>query len=437
LTGILPIRTVEFDFLVRFFPFIFLQILTFELAARGRGYLWLGQRYTMVRFPIYTRAIATFFVNRPLPFVVTPKGADRTPVRTYKWQLLMVVATPLALIWATVAYARGWVDYGAAGWRSGAFVLNGIWMLWTAAYALRVVKMAREMRQHDEYRFRDELPIRIFGVGRTGVEGAPALGLTKEVSTSYLSFLSVAPISPSERVQVVLPLITGEREITTEVLTRREVKRGEAVFWEHRCRNEDVDLETQFAIEQHCLHHAVPGRRKRYSSRPDLFEDLRRFLREQRRTARNAVRLPAQVRLYAEGKPGRWRSAVIEELDTNGAQLMLDADPPIGSRIDFQVPGVELNGCGRVVHVAAVETPLARRWIVGLRHGEIHVENPDAVPLAPLPEPALEVVATIATELEQPALPVTVDGLPPGSPLPIEPEVGAGDEPEGMARLVS
>jgi len=184
LTGILPIRTVEFDFLVRFFPFIFLQILTFELAARGRGYLWLGQRYTMVRFPIYTRALLTFLTNKPLPFMVTPKGAAATPVRRYAWQLAIVVGTPLVMIWATIAHARGWVDYGADGWRSGAFVLNGVWLLWTATFAWGVVRMARRMRQQEEYCFTDEIPVRVQRLDRPGIESAPAIGLSCQVSAS-------------------------------------------------------------------------------------------------------------------------------------------------------------------------------------------------------------------------------------------------------------
>src|SRR5688500_11416431 len=194
LTGVLPIKTVEFEFLIRFFPYIFLQILAFEFIARGRGYLWLAQRYTMVRFPIYTRALASFFTNRPLPFAVTPKGGGEAPLETYKWQLLIVVATPITIAWATIAYSLGWIDYDAAGWRSGAFVLNGAWMLWTAAYAWKVVQMARSMQQQDDYGFKEDLPVRYHVPARTGLEAIPAVGITTELGAQVLRFLTRSEI---------------------------------------------------------------------------------------------------------------------------------------------------------------------------------------------------------------------------------------------------
>ena len=65
---------------------------------------------------------------------------------------------------------------------------------------------------------------------------------------------------------------------------------------------------------------------------------------------------------------------------------------------------------------------------MGVKHGEIHVDPGEAPPLAPLPEPALEAVAAIATELEQPAPP------PQGAP---EPADAAGEDLGERARVAS
>jgi cellulose synthase (UDP-forming) len=408
LTGVLPIKTVEFAFLIRFFPYIFLQILAFELIARGRGYLWLAQRYTMVRFPIYTRALATFFINRPLPFAVTPKGGGETPLETYKWQLLIVVATPIAFLWATLAYSQGWIDYDAAGWRSGAFVLNGAWLLWTAAYAWKVVRMARGMHQQDDYGFKEDLPVRFVVPARTGLDAIPDVGITTELGAQSLRFLAYGEIETGELVRLRLPLTTGERSVDAEVEARTEVARSGVRMWEHTCRILCRDLETCTAIELHCLHHAVPGIQRRFRKRPDLFEDGRRFVRERRKTRRAVVRMPAQLRVLASGAAPVWQAAVMEELDPNGAQLIMDDYVEPGTSVYFQIPGVDVQARGVVIRSDPVDTPLARRWVLGVACGE-----PDAV-------------AARVTDVAMPAPLVVLDprpivdtdpqGLPAGRP---------------------
>ena len=73
-TGILPVAGNERDFLLRLFPYIAIAILAFELLSRGTGYLFLSERFTMVRVWTYMMAALAIFTTKPLKFNVTPKG---------------------------------------------------------------------------------------------------------------------------------------------------------------------------------------------------------------------------------------------------------------------------------------------------------------------------------------------------------------------------
>jgi hypothetical protein len=246
--------------------------------------------------------------------------------------------------------------------------------LWTAAYAWKVVQMARGMHQQDDYGFKEDLPVRFQVPSRTGLEAIPDVGITTELGAQSLRFLAYGEIETGELVRLRLPLTTGERSVDAEVEARTEVERSGVRMWEHSCRILCRDLETCTAIELHCLHHAVPGIQRRYRKRPDLFEDGRRFVRERRKTRRVVVRMPAQLRVLASGAAPIWQPAVMEELDAHGAQLIMDDYVEPGTSVYFQIPGVDVQARGVVVRSDPVDTPLARRWVLGVACGE-----PDAV----------------------------------------------------------
>src|ERR1043166_8580212 len=126
-TGILPVGGSQTAFLARLIPYLVLSITAFELLSRGSGYLFLSERFAMVRIYTYMMAALAIFTTHPLKFNVTPKGKAAVPLGAYAPQLGLLVLSVIAPIWATIAYRERWIDYRAHGWGSLAFWVYGLW----------------------------------------------------------------------------------------------------------------------------------------------------------------------------------------------------------------------------------------------------------------------------------------------------------------------
>ncbi|HLM69721.1 MAG TPA: glycosyltransferase, partial [Longimicrobium sp.] len=148
-SGVLPIKALNSAFLARFLPFLFLSMLLSEAWSRGRSNTWISERFHMVKFWTYTRAVFSIFSGKEQKFKVTPKGPGHVPFKTYSPQVVLMGLTVLAVVWATVAYEMGWIGYsGVEGWKSVAFLSNLFWASINFAVALSVVRLSVASRQH-------------------------------------------------------------------------------------------------------------------------------------------------------------------------------------------------------------------------------------------------------------------------------------------------
>ena len=116
-SGILPINAMNSAFLARFLPFLFLSFLLSEAWARGRSNTWMSERFHMVKFWTYTRAVMSIFSRKEQKFKVTPKGPGHVPFKTYAPQVTVMALSALAV---AVGDGRrtstaGWTT----GWRGG------------------------------------------------------------------------------------------------------------------------------------------------------------------------------------------------------------------------------------------------------------------------------------------------------------------------------
>lgn len=376
-TGALPVEAVDFEFLARFFPFLFLNLVSFELLTRGRGYLWLAERYNMAKWPVYIRALWGLVTTRRLSFEVTPKGDQKTPVKVYLPQLAVLVISPVALVWATVAYRQGWIAYDVPGWRSAAFIVNAGFLAWNAYFAWAVVKQARSLRQEEDYRFREEVPVRFHLAGVTGPEAKPSVGITREIAPRRLRLASATPLDVGDRVAVQLPLSTGLQKVTGTVITRAVEDYAGLTLHDVMLQLEDPPVEVQIAIELHCVHHAVPTMWHRLLPRPDLFEDVRLWWRERRGQRREPARFPVQLGLLGDGRHSlTWQPGVLEDLSEAGARVTTESRVEEGSWVRFHVPGAELAGEGMVVRVSPIQTSRGCRWSLGIERSPTLQRNP-------------------------------------------------------------
>jgi cellulose synthase/poly-beta-1,6-N-acetylglucosamine synthase-like glycosyltransferase len=368
LTGWLPVNVTNSQLVLRLVPYVILTVISFELLSRGTGWILISERYNMAKFWTYIRACGGFFATRPLKFNVTPKGTGEAPFETYAPQLAVLVISLGSVVWATVAYHNGWVDYHAPGWASLAFWLNGFWIAWNVYFAGFVVLQSRGSRQQRiDHRFLDAFPIRITATDKEGKEYGEMLGLTQDLNPTGLAFRASSQLPDGSQIRVSLPLASGTFDVTGKVVhIEKGFARGNAVYT-HGVQFDDLPIETRDAIELHCTHHSVPMWRMKYRQSVNLVGRAVERLANIRGERRYVVKLPARVTVEGEGADGTTEGlALLEDLSPRGARLLMETPVAPNSVIYFEVPGTNFSGKGRVVFNRILESPMKTRFVVGI-----------------------------------------------------------------------
>jgi cellulose synthase (UDP-forming) len=379
ITGVLPINAFNAEFLLRFIPFLLLSFLLSESLARGRSSTWVAERFHMVKFWTYTRAVLSVFSRKPQTFKVTPKGPGHVPFQTYAPQMVLMVATVVAMVWATVASAAGWVEYPGYGWASLSFISNGFWAAINFALAFSVVRHSLKVRQQrSDHRFRDRFPVSVRVAREGGRVTRAHVALAQDLNPSGMSFRATTPLAEGTALRLTLPLSTATVNVKATVLHCDEVKqKGKQGYWRMGVRFQDVPVNVRDQIELHCTQHAVPLEQSLYgfASTAGLGLVSRAFgwLTSTRRERRETVNLPARVTVSVR-RPGEKRRreqvALLEEVSASGARLVTDVPLAPGTPLEYEVPGTDIRGRGHVVFARVFETPVGTSFALGVKKVE-------------------------------------------------------------------
>jgi cellulose synthase (UDP-forming) len=369
-TGVLPIWVDERAFLVRFIPYLLLNLLMYELLFRGTGFLLISERYNMAKFWIFTLALGGFFARGKLKFNVTPKGQGDVPFRTYAPQLILAVVTVASLVFATLAYSQGWVAYDAPGWGSGAFWFNFGWAVYNLLFAVYVVRLSLQYRQQrfDE-RFRATLPLTVEVLESTGAgsdwQRVPAVSIN--LNPNGVGFRTTHPISEGSKVRIELPLETRKVRVAGEIVHRdRRDANGTEVFL-YGVAFDELRPEDRDAIDLHCAHHAVPVQRLTYEETNQPFRRMARWAYDPRSERRYRMELPAFIEIEDEDGTSEPRLGSLRERSRTGARLLIDRPVQPGATVWYSVPESNLRSRGQVTSVRAMTTPIGTLYVLGVR----------------------------------------------------------------------
>jgi cellulose synthase (UDP-forming) len=368
LTGWLPVRVTNHELLIRLIPYLALTILSFEMLARGTGYLLISERYNMTKFFTYILALSGYFIRRPIKFNVTPKDASDVPLKTYAPQLVLASLCVASLLWVLPAYHFGWVNYHVRGAVSVPFVANGLWVVWNLSFAIAVIRHSiRSRQQRSDHRFVERIPVDIRAVGSDGVLGVPLRANTRDFNGTGLSFRSLEPFAPGELVEIPLALSSGMTTVRGRV---SHVKRGPEAYgavFIHGVVFEDMAIDVRDRIEMHCALHSVPLWHQRYRPSRDPMSIVRQKWGSPRQGRRIRVELPAMISVTGENGEVATGIGLLEELSDEGARLILENPIEPGAKVSYEVPGTDLAGHGVVVFNRAFDSPLQVRFAVGVR----------------------------------------------------------------------
>ena len=201
-TGWLPVRVTNSQLLTRLIPYSILTLLAFEMLSRGTGWFFIAERYNMVRFWTYIKAVRAYFTKGTLKFAVTPKGlTGGVPFAVYAPQVAIFVLSVGSLIWASFASHYHWIDYAGGGWGSAAFYVNTLWVGWNAYFSGLIIYQSRTSgQQRFDHRFVDPFPVIVTVTGGESAAFGEVFAITHDLNPGGLSFRSSVQLEPGVKV---------------------------------------------------------------------------------------------------------------------------------------------------------------------------------------------------------------------------------------------
>jgi cellulose synthase (UDP-forming) len=123
-TAVAPVSAYTGDFFERALPFLVLNELAFMVGTWGlAGYK--GKVAYLASFPVSLRALWAAIRGQKISFPVTPKQRQEGTYLSLVWpQIVFVILTFTAMVWAFVRLSSGHEGYSAGG-----LIANGLWSL--------------------------------------------------------------------------------------------------------------------------------------------------------------------------------------------------------------------------------------------------------------------------------------------------------------------
>ena len=239
-TGWLPVRTTDYDLLVRLIPYMLLTYVSFELLSAERVGSHL-RRYNMAKFTTYMAAVPALFTRKRLKFNVTPKGTGHVPFYTYGPQLVLFGLSLTSLVWGVLAFYHGWIDYPVSGWTAAAFLVNAFWVCWNLYFSAFVVRKCLLSRQRRaDHRFIESFAIQVQPVTTYGARVKARVAMTQDLNPSGLSFRAVYRHEPGTKLELELPLASRAIRVRATVIRVNKRKARYGTVFEHGVRFDEM-----------------------------------------------------------------------------------------------------------------------------------------------------------------------------------------------------
>ena len=345
LTGVLPMRALDIDYLLHFIPYYALSVFAFNEMGRGFGGTLMLEQFSMGKFAIYIESLFAFLLKGwSAEFKVTPKGRHgRTPPSLVVPQVAITVLSLAAVAWglAALLFGRRHDEFVVA--------INCLWALYNSGLGLAIIQIDRHKSQErrEEFRIPDTAPVRYRTVGSPAAEARYGVAQDLTAQGAHLLAMDDVPVGAEVELDIALPN-RMVRALGT-VVRRREAS----------------DLSSDMTSAGIHFHDVVPGQGDSLG-RYLHYAAVRKFMGEF--SERRSTCLPAVV-IRADGSRSY---GVIRNVSKSGA-LVLSREAAVPGdtfTIETHLGDEVVVIRGEAVRSRPYESPEFPEYLVGLRFDE-------------------------------------------------------------------
>lgn len=329
ITGVLPMRALNVDYLLHFIPYFAVTQFGFSEVARGYGGIVMLEQFSMGKFFTYIKSVLSFFLPRMRKtFKVTPKGErSHTPYGLILPQIIVFLGSLFAISWALF----GLLTFK----RNDNFIVavNCFWALFNSSLALAIIQYdyKKLVQRREIFRIPDLIPIS-FRI--KGHESGKKLTVADNLTEKGLSMIAVGQIGMGEELEMELLLPSQSLELKGAVMQEKSVSSENGPVSRIGVKFTGMTSDVSRILTRYLHGTAVPKFMKEYSTRSKTYLEKRFGLSrgEVERAYRNLAYLPVNVSIEQQ-EPF---FAVIKDISKTGLLLSSRALLPSGTLLNIQ-----------------------------------------------------------------------------------------------------
>lgn len=330
-TGVLPMRSLDVNYLIHFIPYFVISTLAFNEMARGYGGQIMLEQFSMGKFFTYIKTLGIpFLPKKSKEFKVTPKRQQKEASSTLIIpQILVLLVSIMAICWGLVELL--------VGLRGDSFVIavNCFWALYNSGLALAIVQYdyRKLFQRRERFRVPDTIPV--FYQSAHSEKPLRRLAVADDITEDGLSLLVIGqvPIGHELKIDLMLPaktlflkgLVVQEKSITAERYPVSDLG----------IHYKDVPQKIRDELSRYLHEASVSKFMKEYSTRYKTYLE-RRFMTK-RHFFDRAYRALAYMPVIVRTDPTRYNYAVIKDISKTGLLLATRVLLPTGSVISMDV----------------------------------------------------------------------------------------------------
>lgn len=191
-TGVLPMRSLDINYLIHFVPYFLISIIGFNEMARGYGGQLMLEQFSMGKYYTYIKSVWLFFFPRlRKEFKVTPKGDKQSvPYNFIIPQMIIFFISLTAILYAVVGLL--------IGERTDNFIIavNCFWALYNSGLAVAIIQYdyKKLFQRRTHFRIPDIVPCAYSLISAEGGVSKKLLAVTSDLTEDGTSLIIIGQV---------------------------------------------------------------------------------------------------------------------------------------------------------------------------------------------------------------------------------------------------
>lgn len=332
-TGVLPMRSLDVNYLIHFVPYFLITIIGFNEMARGYGGQLMLEQFSMAKYYTYIKSVWLFFIPRKRSeFKVTPKGDQQTvPYSFIVPQMIVFLVSLIAILFAIVEQL--------VGDRTDNFIIavNCFWALYNSGLAVAIIQYdyKKLFQRRTNFRIPDVVPCIYSLSSAEGGVSQEQLAVTSDLTEDGTSLIIIGQVMIGSEINIQIMLPQKTVDIKGTVVQQKSIDASGYTVSCLGIRFIETSSTTRDLMTNYLYESAISKFMKNYSTQYKTY--LEKRFNSSRHFSDRAYRALAYLPIVLRSESQRQIFGVIRDVSETGILLATKIHLDQGNSISLRV----------------------------------------------------------------------------------------------------